>query len=109
MLAVEKSNDCANTPRTNLTESKLARRRGISTKISLYDACTTDMENAILQSTKAISYAQGKHIGKGPSLEKLKERIAARPTQVVRAVNEATEGTPMYKAATPLNEDKETS
>ena len=67
------------------------------------------MANAILQSTKAISYAQGKHIGKGPSLEKLKERIAARPTQVVRAVNEATEGTPMYKAATPLIGDKETS
>ena len=62
------------------------------------------MENAILQSTKEISYAQGKHIGKGPSLEKLKERIATRPTQVVRMVNEATEGTPLYKAPTPLRQ-----
>ena len=67
------------------------------------------MENAILQSTKAVSYSQGKHIGKGPSLEKLKKRIATRPTQVVRSVNEATEATPLYKAPTLLTGDKETS
>lgn len=32
-----------------------------------------DIENVIVQSTKAVSSAQGKHIEKGPSLERLKE------------------------------------
>lgn len=112
MIAVERSNDHANTPRTNLAESKHGSwlaGEGFRRKISLYDACTTNMANVILQSTKAVSYSQGKHIGKGPSLENLKEWIATRPTQVVRTVNEATEGTPLYKAPTPLTGDKETS
>ena len=63
----------------------------------------------LLARTKAISYLQGKHIGNGPSIHKLTERHGRRPSQVIRTVNEATEGTPMYSKNVPLTGDKETS
>lgn len=67
------------------------------------------MANAVLQSTKAISYLEGKHIGKGPSLESLIQRGNQSSSKVVRIVNAATSGTPMYKVPTPLTGDKEST
>ncbi len=112
MIPVESSLEGANTPRTNLAESKHGSwlaGEGFKRRISLYDACTTDLANAVLQSTKAISFMQGKHLGKGPSLQRLTERMSNRPTHVVRVVNEATEGTPCYRAPSNLAGNKETS
>ena len=77
MTSIEKSADGPNTPRTNLAESKHGSwlaGEGFRRRISLYDACTTDLANSILQSSKTISYSIGKHIGKGPSIQRLTER-----------------------------------
>ena len=77
MTSIENSTEGANTPRTNLVESKHGSwlaGEGFKKKKSLYDTCTTDLANALLQSTKAISFMQGKRLGKGPSLQRLVER-----------------------------------
>lgn len=105
----------ANTPRTNLSESKhgswLAGEGG-RTKISLYDACVSDLANALLQSAKQQAYLQGRHLGEGPSLQSLINRSALRATQAPRtvatAVNNVVTGTPMHFLKTSLSGDRET-
>ena len=87
MTSIEKSADGPNTPRTNLAESKHGSwlaGEGFRRRISLYDACTTDLANSILQSSKTISYSIGKHIGKGPSIQRLTERHDSRPRHVIK-------------------------
>ncbi len=65
MTSIEGSADEPDTSRTNLAESKHGSwlgGEGFRRRISLYDSCTIDLANVVLQSTKAISYLQGKHI-----------------------------------------------
>ena len=107
--------DQAQTPRTNLAESmhgSWLAGEGYKEKISLYDACISDMANALLQSAKQYAYQMGKHKGEGPSLSRLMERDKSRttptPPQFARIVQEAIAGTPMYKESRPLHGDKET-
>ncbi|MCO5609926.1 hypothetical protein L7F22_064161 [Adiantum nelumboides] len=50
-----------------------------------------------------------KLLGKGPSLQRFAERVANRLANVVRIVNEATKGTPCYRASPTLAGNKETS
>ena len=102
-------------PSVNLSESKHGSWKageGGRTNISLYDACATDLFNAILQSTKNQAFREGKYKGTGPCYQKLEERINARntptPAQVVRIVREVTAGTPMYQKPGALNGDKKT-
>ena len=96
--------DQAQTPRTNLAESmhgSWLAGEGYKEKITLYDACISDMANALLQSAKQYAYQMGKHKGERPSLSKLMERAASRttptPPQVARIVQEAVAGTPMLQ------------
>lgn len=105
----------AHTPRSNLSESmhgSWLAGEGYKDKITLYDACVSDMANALLQSAKQYGYLNGKHLGEGPSLEKLIDRATTRntptPTQAARVMQEAVAGTPMYEESTSLHGDKET-
>ena len=107
--------DQAHTPRTNLAESmhgSWLAGEGYKEKITLYDACISDMANALLQSAKQYAYQMGKHKGEGPSLSKLMERAPSRstptPPQVARIVQDAVASTPMYEELRPLHGDKET-
>lgn len=69
------------------------------------------MANALLQSAKQIGYMNGKHLGEGPSLEKLIDRVGkgqtASPPQVAKVMQDAVSGTPMYDMPQPLYGDKE--
>ena len=111
MTTIEGGSNGPETPTTNLSESKHGSwfaGEGFRKKISLYDACTSDLANAVLQSLKANSYLQGKHLGSGPSLVKLAQRNNVSPSQVVQSIGKAATGTPMYKRPAPLSGDKET-
>lgn len=114
-MQVEDSVDTINTPRTNFSEAKHGSwlaGEGNRAKISLYDACVSDMANALLQSAKQYAYMLGRHLGQGPSLENLVERSKSartpRPIEVIETVQEALVGTPMHQQKTSLQGDRET-
>lgn len=53
------------TPNVNLSESKHGSWKageGGKSQVSLYDTCTTDLFNAILQSTRSQAYRDGKYL-----------------------------------------------
>ncbi|MCO5564994.1 hypothetical protein L7F22_018664 [Adiantum nelumboides] len=89
-------------PRTNLSESRHASwlaNEGYKQKISLYDAAVFDIGNTLLQQAKCMAYTEGKYIGNGPSITKLRDKEASRqfhtpsPTQNSRIVNDAIQST----------------
>ena len=82
---------------------------GIKKKKTLYETCTFDLANEVLQSIKANVYLQGKHLGSGPNLLDLESHVNPTPSHVVDMVNKATTYTPMYKAASPLTSDRESA
>lgn len=105
----------ANTPRTNLSESKHGSwlaGEGHHNSISLYDACVSDMASALLQSAKQHAYTLGRHLGEGPSLETLINRSASRnptlPREVLKTVQNVVSGTPMHHAPAGLDGDMDT-
>lgn len=75
----------------------------------MYESCTFDLANVVLQSIKANAYLQGKHRGGNPSLLDLASCANPSPTQVVCTLNKATANTPMYKAKTPIYGDKKSA
>lgn len=102
-------------PTVNLSESKHGSWKageGGRKNISLYDACATDLFNAILQSARDQAFKEGKYKGTGPSYQKLQERLnqkgTPRPAQILHMVREATTGTPMYQQPSTLEGDKQT-
>lgn len=104
IVNVDNVEDLARTPRTNLAESvhgSWLAGEGQRKQISLYDAAVTDLANAILQTTKQISFNEGRHIGRGPSLQDLVDRVFCRanttpqPRFVNRVVQHAVTGTNM--------------
>lgn len=52
-------------------------------------------------------YETGKHIEKGLSIDKLKERVSTRDLQVKRTINKATNLNPLYNVKVSLFGDKE--
>lgn len=80
-------------------------------KISLYDACVTDVINSYIQCAKRLGYTTGRYIGTGPTMETLLSRVESQqtptPTNVAHLLHEAVAGTPMY-AQPVLHGDKET-
>lgn len=105
----------ANTPRTNLSESKHGSwfaSQGKRKLISLYDACVSDLANALMQSAKQHAYSMGRHLGEGPSLQTLIDRANTRrnqrPSNVARVINSSASGTPMHCPLRPMEGDKET-
>lgn len=75
---------------------------GYRQKISLYDACVTDLINAYFQCARQLAFLEGKYTGCGPTLELLVERALSRqkaspsPIATSRAVDDAVAGTPMF-------------
>ena len=75
---------------------------GYRQKISLYDACVTDLINAYFQCARQLAFLEGKYTGCGPTLELLVERAISRqkaspsPIATSRAVDDAVERTPMF-------------
>ncbi|KAI5054553.1 hypothetical protein GOP47_0030519, partial [Adiantum capillus-veneris] len=93
-------------PRTNLSESRHASwlaGEGHKPKISLYDATVSDIGNTLLQQSKRMAYTEGKYIGIGPSIRKMRDKAASQqfhtptPSQSSRAVNDAIRGTDLPK------------
>ena len=64
---------------TNLSETKHASwlaSVGNKQMLNIYDACVSDLANAMLQSAKMLAFVEGKYKGTGPSAEKLARRVA---------------------------------
>ena len=78
----------AQIPNTNLSESIHASwlaGEGGSKKISLYDACVTDVINAYIQCTKQHGYLTGRYEGCGPDMQAFLDRagLQAKPSPCV--------------------------
>lgn len=104
----------AQIPSTNLSESIHASwlaGEGGHKKITLYDACVTDVINAYIQCTKQLGFMTGRYIGTGPDMESFLKRMSSKrspsPCVVARVVQGAVVGTPMYEQPI-LYGDKET-
>ena len=70
--------------------------------LNIYDACVSDLANAMLQSAKMLAFVEGKYKGTGPSAEKLARRVASgrhTPAKVLTEIEETVQGTPMYRRA----------
>ena len=68
--------------------------------LNLYDACVSDLANAMLQSAKMLAFVEGKYKGTGPSAEKLARRVSScklMPAKVISKIEETVQGTPMYR------------
>ena len=95
--------DIAFVPTTNLSESKHASwlaSVGNKQMLNVYDACVSDLANALLQSAKMLSYVDGKYKGTGPSAEKLAKRVTSggqTPARVNSEIENTIHGTPMYR------------
>ena len=71
--------DIAFIPTTNLSETKHASwlaSLGNKQMLNIYDACVSDLANALLQSAKMLAFIKGKYKGRGPSAEKLARRVS---------------------------------
>ena len=67
--------------------------------LNIYDACVSDLANAMLQSAKMLAFVEGKYKGTGPSAEKLARCVAFgkhKPAKVIFKIEEIVHGTPMY-------------
>ena len=51
---------------------------GYNQKISLYDACVTDLINAYFQCARQLAFLEGKYTGCGPTSKLLVERALSR-------------------------------
>ncbi|KAJ7570138.1 hypothetical protein O6H91_01G110800 [Diphasiastrum complanatum] len=74
-------------PTVNLSESwhgSWLAAEAYRSQLSLYDACVGDLVNAILQSARYAFYTKGRHIGIGPSLEKLISRVTSNKTSAMQ-------------------------
>lgn len=76
---------------------------GYRQKISLYDACVTDLINAYFQCAQQLAFLEGKYTGCGPTLELLGERYLSRqktsPSSIDTSravVDDAVARTPMF-------------
>ncbi len=89
----------------------VVRREGGKKKISLYDACVSDVLNSYIQCAKRLGFMTGRFIGTGPSMESMLNKVANQRTQspscVAKVIGEVVAGTPMYEEPT-LHGDKET-
>ena len=99
----------------NLSESVHASwlfGEGGKKKISLYDACVTDVLNSYIQCAKRLGYMTGRFIGSGPSIESMLARTSNNqtpsPANVAQVVHGAVAQTPMFEEP-KLHRDKETS
>ena len=68
--------------------------------LNIYDACVSNLANALLQSAKMLAFVEGKYKGTRPLAEKLARRVAFgkhTPAKVISKIEETIQGTPMYK------------
>lgn len=103
----------AQIPSVNLSESvhsSWLSGKGGKKKLSLYDACVTDVLNSYIQCAKRLGYMTGRFIGSGPSMESMLARTrnnqTPSPANVAQVVQEAVASTPMFEKPN-LNGDKE--
>lgn len=84
---------------------------GYKRKISLYDACVTDVINSYIQCTKQLAFLTGRYEGKGPNMEECIRRASLghtpSPANVARVMQEAVAGT-MLSEEPVLHGDRET-
>ena len=70
--------------------------------LNLYDACVSDLANALLQSAKMLAFVEGKYKGVEPSAEKLAKRVAQgkapSTASLAREVEQNIQGTPRHMA-----------
>ncbi len=105
----------AQIPTTNLSESIHASwlsGEGGAHKISLFDACVTDVINAYLQCAKYLGYETGRFMGTGPDMNTLLERVKSRRTPnttvISGIIHRAVSGTPLFQEPEVLHGDRET-
>ena len=104
----------AKIPNTNLSESVhaswLAGEGGIR-KISLFDACVTDVINSYMQCAKYLGFETGRYMETGPDMEALLRRVSMgrtpSSTLVANVMQTAVSGTPLFQQPV-LHGDKET-
>lgn len=95
--------DSAFVPSTNLSETKHASwlaSVGNKQMLNLYDACVSDLANALLQSAKMLAFVEGKYKGSGPSTDNLVRRLESRkytPSRISTEIEETIQGIPMYR------------
>ena len=68
--------------------------------IGLYDACVSDLANALLQSAKMLAFVEGRYKGMKPSLEKLGKCVAfgkRAPATINKEIEDTIQGTPIYR------------
>ena len=103
-MLLQDMEDLAFLPTTNLAETKHASwlaGEGNKDMLSLYDACVSDLANALLQGVKMLASVEGRYHGAGPSAEKLARRAeqgrAPQPAVIAREVDQHLGGTPLYQ------------
>ena len=104
----------AKIPNTNLSESVhaswLVGEGGIR-KISLFDACVTDVINSYMQCAKYLGFETGRYMGTGPDMEALLRRVSMgrtpSSTLVANVMQTTVSGTPLFQQPV-LHGDKET-
>ena len=91
-------------PRTNMAKPVHASQlvaEGFKGTLNLYDACVSDLANALLQSSKRHAFIGGKCHGVGPNAKTLAKqahrKISPTPTASSRVVEEVISGTPMHE------------
>ena len=104
----------AKIPNTNLSESVHASwlaGEGGTRKISLFDACVTDVINSYMQCAKYLGFDTGRYMGTGPDMEALLRRVSMgrtpTSTLVANVMQTAVSGTPLFEQPV-LHGDKET-
>ena len=80
-------------------------------KLSLYDACVSDVLNAYIQCAKRLGYTTGRFIGSGPSMDSMmasaRTRESQNPTFVANMLKGVVANSPMYEERI-MQGDKET-
>ena len=90
-------------PTTNLSETKHASwlaSIGNKQMLNVYDACVSNLANALLQSAKMLAFVEEKYKGAGPSTENLVRRVLFgkyTPNRISTKIEENILGTPMYR------------
>ena len=68
--------------------------------LNVYDACVSNLANAMLQSAKMLAFVEKKYKGTKPSIEKLDRCVASGKHTSIRVILEiegTVQGTPMYR------------